>query len=180
MELEQALETARRLMRVLRPHTERIQIAGSIRRREPLVKDIELVLAPRVREVRDLFGNILHVHDALEAFPWRRLGDLRRNGPRYKRLRLRNGIEVDLFVVRPPAQFGYLFALRTGPASFSRALVTPRRKGGLMPDDLEARDGAYRRNGVVVPTPTEAAVFRLLGLEWVPPWERHRLAAMER
>ena len=174
--LQQAYDLAVRLLAALEPYSQRIHIAGSVRRRKPWVRDIEIVLEPRVYEQPDLFGRQVQVLDALDDFPWRKWGQPVKNGPRYKQLRLhRPAIKVDLFIVRPPAQFGYLFALRTGPAAFSRALVTPRRYGGLMPDDLQARGGAYLRRGEVVPTPLESDVFDLLGLEWVPPWERHRL-----
>ena len=174
--LEQARDLAVRLLAALEPYAQNIQIAGSIRRRKPWVRDIEIVLEPRMYEQAALFGEQVHLLDALADFPWRQWGRLVKNGPRYKQLLLRHpAVKVDLFIVRPPAQFGYLFALRTGPAAFSRALVTPRRYGGLMPDDLQARGGAYWRRGEVVPTPLESDVFDLLGLEWVPPWERHRL-----
>jgi hypothetical protein len=43
-------------------------------------------------------------------------------------------IAIDLFIVLPPAQFGAFFAIRTGTAEFSQWLVTPREKGGAIPE----------------------------------------------
>lgn len=43
MKLEQALEIAEKVKALLAPHCERIEIAGSIRRKKPDVKDIEIV-----------------------------------------------------------------------------------------------------------------------------------------
>ncbi len=44
---EQALEIAERTKALLAPHCERIEIAGSIRRKKPHVKDIEIVAIPK-------------------------------------------------------------------------------------------------------------------------------------
>ncbi len=44
------------LLRLLAPHCERIAVAGSIRRKKPHVKDIELLCASKVTSAADLFG----------------------------------------------------------------------------------------------------------------------------
>lgn len=70
-------------------------------------------------------------------------------------------------------------ALRTGPADLSKRLVTPKAKAGLLPDGLHVHRGAVRDgDGVVIPTPTEAAFFELLGLPWEKP--RYRTPRAER
>lgn len=48
MKLEQAQSIAEELRRELEPGCERIEIAGSIRRKKPEVKDIELCLIPKM------------------------------------------------------------------------------------------------------------------------------------
>ena len=92
-------------------------------------------------------------------------------GPRYKRL-LYQGVPLDLFSVLPPAQWGVIMVIRTGPAQFSHRIVTPKRYGGLLPSHLRVKDGAVWHGEEMVPTPEEADFLRLLGLEWVEPWER--------
>ena len=48
---EQALEIAEKTKALLAPHCERIEIAGSIRRLKPFVKDIEIVAIPKPYEI---------------------------------------------------------------------------------------------------------------------------------
>jgi DNA polymerase/3'-5' exonuclease PolX len=193
------------LASVLRPACERIQIGGSIRRRKADVGDIELVMVPRFHEgppESDLFGQGARrqVNELDEL-----LGKLKAEGtladrldvngrpawgPKFKRALDRVNHEgtmfaADLFSVLPPAQWGVVYLLRTGPAEFNQRLVTQRWKGGLCPDDLCFRDGAlYRMHPVgdpveryvapteLVPTPEEEDVFRALGLGWIAPMER--------
>lgn len=59
------LPVAERLRDELAPYCERIEIAGSIRRRKPTVHDIEFVAIPRTEreEQRDLFGQMVIVRE---------------------------------------------------------------------------------------------------------------------
>ena len=54
--LASAKEVTDQLVRLLAPHCERIAVAGSIRRKRPDVKDIELLCASKVTSTADLFG----------------------------------------------------------------------------------------------------------------------------
>jgi hypothetical protein len=74
----------------------------------------------------------------------------------------------------PPAEFGLLMAIRTGPADWSHRLVTPRRQGGWLPDHLRVHDGhiEHIRDGEVVPTPEEPEVFRVVNQPYVLPERR--------
>jgi DNA polymerase/3'-5' exonuclease PolX len=105
-------------------------------------------------------------------------------GSRYKRLTV-HGVAVDLFSVLPPASWGVIFAIRTGPEAFSRRLVTQRRKRGLLPDHLRVERGTIvfdegpqsvipgartMADGIVVRE--ERDVFALCGLDWIEPEER--------
>ena len=102
----------------------------------------------------------------------------RANGPRYKRLIWigRSGplerMPVDLFCVLPPASWGALLAIRTGPAEFGRGLVTKRSQGGAMPDELQQREGALWGPLGKIETPEEEDYFAALGLSYWPPEER--------
>jgi DNA polymerase/3'-5' exonuclease PolX len=75
--------------------------------------------------------------------------------------------QLDVFAVTPPAEWGAIFAIRTGSAEFSqRCMVALRRRG------LRCQDGAVWRGNVKLATPEEADFFRACGLPWVPPEER--------
>ncbi|GAI99638.1 unnamed protein product [marine sediment metagenome] len=47
MELEKAKVIARKVVKELSPYCDKIQVAGSVRRQKPTVKDIDIVLIPR-------------------------------------------------------------------------------------------------------------------------------------
>ena len=55
-DLSRAKAVADDLLHLLAPHCERIAVAGSIRRKRPQVKDIELLCASKVTSTADLFG----------------------------------------------------------------------------------------------------------------------------
>lgn len=199
MKWDDAAEIAQGIARALRPHAEpdQLLIAGSIRRRKPEVKDVEIVVGCRPTVKPGLFANADDVEfvavekfvEAATAARHRKPStefltfdpELKRNGPRYKRLRfyrylgskLDATIAIDLFIVIPPAQFGVQLAIRTGPAEFSRRLVTRRDAGGPLPAGYFVRDGAlHGADGNPIATPTERSFFEAIGIPYTPPWER--------
>ena len=162
MELKRARAIAEKLVETMAPYCERIEIAGSIRREKAEVGDIELVAIPN-----DFADAMLP-----ELLPGARFI---KDGPRYKQIALPEGINLDLFLVRPPAQWGVIFLLRTGPADFSQQAVT--RKcffQGLLPSDCMVADGQVWRHGKLIPMPEEEDFLKLLGLPGLAPKERGR------
>ncbi len=170
MPFEKALEIAKSMMEDLQPYCERIQIAGSLRRRRPEVGDIEMVAIPKLVQGVDLFGgpgseqNLLE--DYLHTF------DILRGGDHYKKIRLAS-IEVDLFITTPE-QWGVIFLLRTGSAEFSHWFVTRRCDGGGLPSHMRIQDGRLWIGGQVADTPEESDLFEKTGICWVSPNERER------
>jgi DNA polymerase/3'-5' exonuclease PolX len=152
MPLAQAQAVAEELVGLLGLWCERLEVAGSIRRGKAEVGDIELLAVPRQATALDLFGGA---------------------GATTERISY-DGVAVDLFAVLPPAEFGLLMAIRTGPADWSHRLVTPRRQGGWLPDHLRVHDGhiEHIRDGEVVPTPEEPEVFRVVNQPYVLPERR--------
>jgi DNA polymerase/3'-5' exonuclease PolX len=193
MNLDQALQLAIELRLSLEPGCQRIEIAGSVRRGKPEVKDIEIVAIPiiEVREARNLFNeevgehrvNLLEVAlaDLVDGPVWGLDPKLRRNGDRYKRLwNMPEAIAVDLFITTP-AGWGGAMAIRTGPADFSQGLVTlalRQRKhvadGYLVHGHMKAEAGCPKRSScpLIIPTLTEEAFFQALGLPWCEPKDR--------
>ncbi len=174
---------AQELVMLLSPACERIVVAGSVRRRKPEVKDLEIVAVPAARSVRDLFGEVTDRMNLLEDLLSTLVdqGEISAGrdgsgrpawGPRYKRAVYR-GLPVDLFSVIPPAQWGLTLLLRTGPWWYSKRVVTPRRHGGLLPDWMAVRDGAmWHKDGESLVTAEEEDVFRLLQVPFVDPARR--------
>jgi len=173
--LLQAQVLAGNFVAALSPFCRNVAVAGSVRREEPEVGDIEIVLVPDVTEVPGLFGPMQE--DALKSFPWKAWGKVIKDGERYKQIETRQGVALDIFIVRPPAQWGVIFMMRTGPEDFSQWMVTPRRKGGGLPSYLRVHAGAIWQGEQRISTPTEGDVFRLLGVDYIPPQERKHFIA---
>lgn len=181
-DLLKAKKTADYLVQRMAPACYKLEIAGSIRRRKPLVHDIEIVAEPYVDPVANLFGEPGHYRSRLDDLLAGLLEEgvlhwfpFAKNGERLKQFHALdpNGIKVDLFIVRPPAQWGSIFTIRTGPAHYSHWLVTPRQRGGAMPSYLVHKDGGLYDGNQLIETPTEETFFETLGIWPVPhPWDR--------
>jgi DNA polymerase/3'-5' exonuclease PolX len=188
-----AQRIADELVDLLGDACERLVVAGSVRRGRPEVGDVELVSVPRTAErleAVDLFGSRAVLVDLLTDRCRELLaaGVLAHRpdkngrpsfGERAKRLSYR-GVAVDLFSVIPPAQWGVILLIRTGPAEFGRLLVLRQSDGGWLPRGFFFRDGQLWRlpppfdasahqRAVPVPTPGEGDVFAALGYRWVAP-----------
>ena len=176
MEHGRALTIAQDLLAKFTPDCHRAEYAGSLRRKEPSVNDIEIVTMPIL--ALDMFDApaplAYSAHDAtiarlLEAGI---LGLEIKGGQRYKQFALPQGINLDLFIVRPPAQWGVIYAIRTGPEAFSRWLVTKRRKGGALPSGYKISRGGMYYNDTLFPMPEERDFLDALGLGWIEPAAR--------
>ncbi len=178
MQLSQAQEIAGNLVAIFAPYCERVNIAGSIRREKLEPRDIEIVAIPKM--VPQEIGMFTGVDFPDEPAPTVSalnivLGDIGKQikgGDRYKQFLLPQDVYLDLFLVLPPAQWGVLFTIRTGPGDFSKWLVTPKRHGGAMPAHLRVHEGSLWSGREPVPTPEESDYFQALGLPWIEPRDR--------
>ena len=165
----EALALAHEVMERLRPTVARVQIAGSVRRRQKTVGDIELVAEPHFNG--DLFGGETPVTEPVRA-ALRELGTWVKGGERMMQvtdLLGREGVRLDLYLAHPPAQWGSTLAIRTGPADLGQYCMTAMRPRGY-----RHRDGQAVRidTGELVPTPEEEDFFRLAGVPCLPPERR--------
>jgi len=158
-ELKTAYFIGDAIVKKLAPFCEQVAIAGSVRRRAPLVKDIEIVCQPK-----EAFQDF----DLKSAFEYR---TAIKDGKRYKQLVLPEGIKLDLFIVRPPAQWGMILAIRTGDAEFSKRLVT-NKPWGFLPIGYKVKDGAIWKGDELIETPDEQDVFRICGMNFIYPEDR--------
>ncbi len=217
MELKFARRMAETTVDLLASACERIEIAGSVRRQKKHPNDLEIVVAPLVTQEANaqeaMFGGYVtpERHDYFEA----RCAELLRKGVFEKRLdknnraawgeRLKRAIvydgkdyaPLDLFAVIEPAQWGVIYALRTGPGSWNRLLVTSRRWGGACPLDRKVAGGrvwfidpsredlakmpaskfarlaeAGSIEAGLIRTPTEKSFFEQLQVPYLDPWNR--------
>lgn len=196
----------------LSPTCERSAIAGGTRREKADVHDLELMVQPKMEYVKPVFGKhykkltpldekLAELNEEGALFP-------KMGGDKYKKFSIGrwadfgmeepiNPFMLDLFIVTPPAQWGIILAIRTGPGSvddnFSKWIVTPRREGGCLPDGWRVKHGALwredqldakrePRKGEETPLTMddEPSFFAFLGLPWMEPKDRHAPGAYSR
>lgn len=207
MRLKDAYAIAADLLTQLSSACVRIEIAGSIRRQKADVGDIELVAIPSIGdyEVKDMFEHVVERHhvnqleDAINSLltvgGWVWDTEVKRNGPKYKRLKhAHSGLCCDLFIT-DQRRWGYTFTVRTGPGEFSKALVSRAliRKMFFKDGLLHNHPPVYvEKNGVrevkpceagerclrILPTLDEADMFAALGLAYIEPKDRTLSAIM--
>lgn len=166
-------------------YCECIEIGGSIRRKAAEIGDVELVCIPKKVLVptaqTSLDGTLITMHSN-PLFTRLKTYDVLKMGERYAKIQLalsecedwhaevfgdETHLKVDVFTATPET-WGYIFLLRTGPAEFSKFIVTELKKRGYTPKD-DAIYGGTANRLTPMHTPTEAHVFRLLQIDWIEP-----------
>jgi DNA polymerase/3'-5' exonuclease PolX len=176
MKLEHAQKIAQSLIEDLKSSCHRIEIGGSIRRNKPEVKDIELICIP----VFDQFptGQMSLEGDPITSFEnllFKRISanrdkyNITKMGEKYAQISvgtIKDGIKVDVFTATFRT-WGYIFMLRTGPADFSKWVVTELKKEGFIPEG-----GEVSHHGTPCTIPSEDDLFFLLGMDYIKPEDR--------
>ena len=176
IDLHEAQTIASKVLHHISPALDRGEIAGSIRRGKPVVGDVEIVAIPESHEklvklVRDVGQTIKP--GVPGVVPWSP-----KPGARYIRVRLNEGMNLDLFLANPN-NWGGLFMMRTGsgvgpdgntfngfvPGIFSR--FKKLSGGGRMTDCMPTMP-----TGEQLEVPEEQDFFDLLEMDFVPPTER--------
>ena len=173
----------------------RMEIAGSLRRGTKDVGDIEIVCIPKevipqmsfpVYGIGETKSNrksrqpkrVFPLYDEIRKLDWLiprkdRAGNTRL-GPRYMALiDICTDVPVDLFCVLPPAQWGTIMTIRTGPADFSHMLMSVSRRKGFQCEDgqlfkVNKREGFKK----LIDTPEERDFFKAINIAWVKPENR--------
>ena len=175
--LEEAFEIAIGYTYKLSPfcYHNKCKVAGSIRREVPIVGDIEIICKPKPTVTPDMFGGdpkeTYLIYDAIKkTFAGMQFVQ---DGPRKKMILLPDGLQVEILLVLPPAQWGYKLSLATGPADWNKYLVTRKCSGGAFPETHYAKDGAiYTFKNELVKMDSEERYYEFLGIPWVKPQDR--------
>ena len=154
MELEQAQKIADKVVKQLSPYCQKIQVAGSIRRRKPIVRDVDIVLIPS---------------DAWNvSFEISGLGPSRLAGEKLKRI-IYTGVQVDLYFATPET-WATLLLIRTGSKENNIRLATLAKKRGW---HLAASgNGLFNEKGERIAGDSEQSIYEALGLPYQAPEER--------
>jgi len=148
-------EARRLLMSVLRhPDISHAELAGSVRRRREVIRDIDIVAACTASPatVAASFARAPGVRDIVGG------------GSRSITIRYVDGTLLDLHCVRP-SQFAVALWRATGSPEHEAEVLACAAERNLRVVDDELVDAG----GTPLDVPTEAAFYHALGLEFVPP-----------
>jgi DNA polymerase/3'-5' exonuclease PolX len=160
MKLKLASEIAERTLNEISPHCFRAEIGGSIRRGNPEVKDIEIIVIPKPFERGLLESGLATVVNQWEMVK----GPMIYGKTRYTQRILPEGIKLDLFFATPE-NWGLVLATRTGSASFSKYKLAYRWSSL----GFKSVDGYLTKDGVQIEVREEEVLFRLLQIPFVDP-----------
>jgi DNA polymerase/3'-5' exonuclease PolX len=183
MNIDQALALAEGIVNSVRPHCARAEIAGSIRRRKPDVKDVEIVA--QVSDWQGLFSALSAWGHFIkpgcpDIIPWPP-----KEGARYLRMMLHGGVKLDFFITSPE-NWGGIFMMRTGsgvgpdgnpmkgfvPGMFGRWKKVSG--GGKMSEGYPTLPDGRR-----LAVREEEDFFRICGVELIPATERVSKSAVK-
>ncbi|MFH1376792.1 MAG: hypothetical protein ABIH25_04095 [Candidatus Woesearchaeota archaeon] len=135
----------------------RVEIAGSIRRKKEMVKDIDILVSAKNHElVIEKFVNMSEV------------GSVVSKGSTRSSVKLKKGINVDLRVV-DDSSYGAALQYFTGSKEYDIVLRIKAIRKGLKLNEY----GVFnRKTGKKIAGKTEEGVFKALGLEYVKPEKR--------
>lgn len=155
MNLAQAKSIAQEIVARLKPHCQRIEIAGSIRRGKSWVRDIDIVLIPQNQ------GRL-----AMELVS---MGKFKANGRKVARLEYK-GIPVDFYFATPDT-WATLLLIRTGSAGHNRKLASlAKRRGWHLYADGK---GLFDNQGTRIAGDSEESFFQALGIPYLEPAKRN-------
>ncbi len=162
--LAEARRLAAKILNVLSPFCERIEIAGSIRRARPTVGDVDLVALPK--DVAGLKArcaqNCTVITDGDQNFGVQLGG----SGTQID-IWLAQYIEAGLFTPRTH-NFGSLLVCRTGSKDHNIHLCEYAKKLGLK---WSPYTGVFRGSDLIA-SETEIDIFKALGLPYIKPESR--------
>jgi DNA polymerase/3'-5' exonuclease PolX len=180
--LAEARKTAERLLKMLAPVCERIEIAGSIRRQKPEVGDIELLLIPRAEMVPDGLFDQKRIDLAdvrIEQLLKRGVLEKRLNTAGFPTWGKQNKLAIDVFSGIPADIFATTIegwfrsiVIRTGPKELNIALIQSAAKRGVRVHAYGDCGCEDMRTGKAIPVNSEREFFEICGMPYLEPHER--------
>src|SRR5918997_1255370 len=164
--LSRAMPVAEQIVGVLRAHpaSDRVEVAGSLRRRADAVKDLDIIAtASDPKALAGALGDL----DLVES--------VQQSGDAGARVTLHTGMKVDLKVVEPD-QFGNVLQHFTGSKAHNVALRESAVRRGLHVSEYGILDDA---TGETLRCSSEEEVYAARGLPWIPPELREGRGELE-
>lgn len=165
--LDYARRVAEHFVEIIEPYCSKVEIAGSIRRKRPIVNDADIVVIP---------SDPLSVTMRLAPIPRRVKSDGKViDGPKIKGFLFKDfegeELPVDLYLTTPE-NWGCMMLIRTGSVEHNIFMVKQAMKKGWK---LHASgEGLFdsRTGGRRIDDGTEEGIFSALGIPYKEPWGR--------
>lgn len=203
MKYQGAKDLAEELAELIRPGCTRLEIVGSVKRGDKAeCKDVEMLVIADTRTPRPELGQ--KIKDLPRTMLNKVLCELCERGalkfleggeklkkyviPGYTTLNVLEPFKLELYIVRAET-WGIQNVIRTGPSLFSHRYVTNknasffhqtsnRRYNGLLPNEYKYIKGETRimKDEKVLSLPEERDALGILGMGWIEPKDRARVA----
>ena len=144
------------------PAVQRIEIAGSLRRKKETIKDIDIVVSAKKGDA---------VMEAFTSLPW--VEEITARGETKSSIRLRSGIQADLRVVSDK-EFPYALHHFTGSKEHNIAMRGRAQRMGIKINEY----GLFHRDKLI-PCKSESEIFEKLGLSYIPPELREDMGEIQ-
>ena len=164
--LAEVMPVAERLYKEFAPHCEQIAVVGSVRRQEPLVSDIDLIIIPK----RPFFWGVVLKNGIAEAVDkyTKVVGDMTEKS-KYVRRKTPEGIEVDLWICNE-RNWGLAINIKTGPVNYNVSTILRglETQGYAMFENHVIR----KSTGDVIPVRNETDLYKLINIPYKKPEDR--------
>lgn len=154
MELEKGQKIAAEVIKRLSPYCQRLEVAGSIRRRKGIVHDVDIVLIPS--DAWNLEGEVLALARPFQP---------KMSGEKLKRFDYK-GAQIDLYYASPET-WGTLLLIRTGSKENNIRLCS--RAKGMGWHLAASGDGLFNETGERIAGDSEESIYGALGLPYQHP-----------
>jgi DNA polymerase/3'-5' exonuclease PolX len=147
----------------------RSEVAGSLRRKAPVVHDVDIAVIPKGSDyeawkgkvtdrVKEIGGSVITFGAVISNF-------------------LYKGVQVNLFICPGGDSWGVTYMWATGPKGHTIGMTIKARNKGLLINST----GIWTRDEQpkLIPARTEHDVGRILGWKYKPPEERGKVAKKE-
>ncbi len=147
---------SRKVVAWLKPYCRRIEVVGSIRRKQPNPKDIDIVLIPKSHSAKEKLEKLLE-NEGKKIL-----------GGEKKAYFHVDGIEVELYYAVPEEWSAALLAYSSRRGSGIGLRIVARLKGYKL-----SQHGLFsRKTGRRIAGRTEEGIYHVLGRSWKPPKKR--------
>ncbi len=151
--MHQIIPLSEELIEFMKPHVDKIETAGSLRRKKETIGDIDILATGNSDEIMDSFVQYEDIEDVLVK------GDTKTS------IRMKNGIQADVRVVDAES-WGSALMYFTGSKEHNVKLRQVAIDNGYKLNEY----GLFQKETEdLVVSETEEEIYKKLGMDWTPP-----------